>query len=240
MRWDHRPLYLRRARGALDGFYARRFLHPHFDAIGEGCTFGLPYFVQVMGPNISLGNHVHVGAVLDNPTRLTVWPIEPGLGRIHIGDYAVINPGARISAGVSIELGKNALLASNVYITDADWHGHYDRVYSRGGSGKVVIEDNVWLGEGVLVGKAVRIGKNSIVGAGSIVLRDVPDNCIAAGNPARVVRELDPNGVFVSRSHVLADPEKYRRDAEALERELTRHNTLRGFLRYVLSPRNTD
>lgn len=240
MRWEHRPLYLRRARNSLDAWYARRYVHPHFDSLGEGCTFGLPYFVQVMGPNISLGKHVHVGGVLDNPTRLTVWPIEPGQGRIHIGDYAVINPGARISSGVSIELGKNAVLASNVYITDADWHGHYDRVYSRGGHGKVVIEDNVWLSEGVLVGKGVRIGKNSIVGAGSIVLRDVPDNCIAAGNPARVVRELDPNGVFVSRSHVLTDPEKYHREIAEFEKELTQHNTLRGWLRYVFAPRNTD
>ncbi len=61
----------------------------------------------------------------------------------------------------------------------------------RGGL-KVKIENNVWLGYGVLVLPGVTIGENSIVGAGSVVTRDIPPNAIAAGNPARVLKARDP------------------------------------------------
>lgn len=60
----------------------------------------------------------------------------------------------------------------------------------RGGL-KVKIGNNVWLGYGVLVLPGVTIGENSIVGAGSVVTKDIPPNSIAAGNPARVLKERD-------------------------------------------------
>ena len=55
----------------------------------------------------------------------------------------------------------------------------------------IAIEDNVWLGGGVIVGPGVTIGENSVVGAGSVVTRDVPPNVVAVGSPARVSRPLD-------------------------------------------------
>lgn len=62
------------------------------------------------------------------------------------------------------------------------------------GSAPVTIEDNVWLGGGVIVCPGVTIGEDSVVGAGSVVVRDLPPGVLAVGNPARVVRPLGVPG----------------------------------------------
>ncbi|GMA34499.1 hypothetical protein GCM10025876_07030 [Demequina litorisediminis] len=54
----------------------------------------------------------------------------------------------------------------------------------------IVIEDNVWLGGGVIVCPGVTIGKDSVVGAGSVVTKDIPPGVVAVGNPARVIRPV--------------------------------------------------
>ena len=90
------------------------------------------------------------------------------------------------------------------YISDSDWHGIYDRALPVGKSLEVVLEDNVWIGDSAIVNKGVRIGKNSIVGAGSIVVKDVPPNVVVAGNPAKVVKELDENEKMISRADMFS------------------------------------
>jgi acetyltransferase-like isoleucine patch superfamily enzyme len=218
-------------------------LYPHFDSVGEGTAFSEPWHVKVFGAPVTLGRHVQVCALRDSQVRFSVFGVGPGLGRIHVGDCSVINPGARIASGYAVEIGDNALLASNVTLNDTDWHGRYDRVHDRGGSAPIAIEDNVWLGEGVIVCKGVRIGQNTIVGAGAVVVKDLPPCVIATGNPARVVGELDPQGPYVSRAHVLAERgvgRAYLERLAGLERELTAGNTLLGFMRYLLFPRPTD
>ena len=55
----------------------------------------------------------------------------------------------------------------------------------------IVIMDNVWLGGGVIVGPGVTIGTNTVVGAGAVVVRDLPANVVAVGNPARVIRNIE-------------------------------------------------
>jgi len=56
----------------------------------------------------------------------------------------------------------------------------------------IMIGDNVWLGGGVIVGPGVTIGENTVVGAGAVVVRDLPANVVAVGNPARVIRAVEP------------------------------------------------
>jgi maltose O-acetyltransferase len=58
------------------------------------------------------------------------------------------------------------------------------------GSKPIVIEDNVWLGGGVIVCPGVTIGADTVVGAGSVITRDLPAGVVAVGNPARVVRQI--------------------------------------------------
>ena len=52
------------------------------------------------------------------------------------------------------------------------------------------IEENVWIGAGVIVLPGVTIGKNSVIGAGSVVTRDIPENVVAMGTPCRVARPI--------------------------------------------------
>jgi maltose O-acetyltransferase len=56
----------------------------------------------------------------------------------------------------------------------------------------ISIGDNVWLGGGAIVCPGVTIGDNTVVGAGAVVTRDLPANVVAIGNPARVLRQVDP------------------------------------------------
>jgi maltose O-acetyltransferase len=91
-------------------------------------------------------------------------------------------------------VGRNALFAEYVTIRDQDHAMDSTEGQGRVGftSSPIVIGDNVWLGAKVTVTQGVTIGNNVVVGANSVVTRDLPDNCVALGAPARVVRRLKP------------------------------------------------
>lgn len=120
--------------------------------------------------------------------------------KLLIGNNCIIGDYAHIVANDSVIIGNNVLLASRVFITDSN-HGvyngsnqsrpeeepnrrpiHYD---------EVVIGDNVWLGENVSIMPGVHIGKGCIVGANSVVTKDIPENCIVAGIPAKIIKRYD-------------------------------------------------
>ena len=91
-----------------------------------------------------------------------------------------------------VDIGEGCMFAENVEIWDSDTHLITDLMGCPINPSKpVVIENHVWLGKGVKVMKGVTIGHNSVVGMGSIVTKDIPQHSIAAGNPAKVVK----NGV---------------------------------------------
>lgn len=78
------------------------------------------------------------------------------------------------------------MASDNVYIRDNDGHNiDVDGVSNK--SKSIEIGNNVWLGRNVIVLKGVQIGNNVVIGAGSVVAKDIPCNCIAAGNPAKVI-----------------------------------------------------
>ncbi len=56
----------------------------------------------------------------------------------------------------------------------------------------ILIEDNVWIGGGAILLPGVIVGRNAVVGAGAVVARNVPPNTVVAGNPARVIRQIEP------------------------------------------------
>lgn len=100
-----------------------------------------------------------------------------------------------------IEIGNDVLIASNVQIYTAthstklserivpDWSSGDDvcRTYAL----PVKIEDGAWIGGGAIILPGVTVGRNSVIGAGSIVTRSIPANCVAVGNPCRVMRTID-------------------------------------------------
>lgn len=127
-------------------------------------------------------------------------------GKIVIGDDCFIGEGSRIWSGDSLTIGNDVLISHNVNIIDTNSHeinaverskrykellisGHWEDKGSIK-TAPIVIEDFAWISFGVTILKGVKIGKGAIIGAKSVVMKDVPDWTIVAGNPAQVIREI--------------------------------------------------
>lgn len=122
-----------------------------------------------------------------------------------MGNDVIINMNCTFVDDKEIRIGNRVLIASNVQIYTAshpvlpeerlveDWKGRQNtffRTYAR----PVDISDNVWIGGGCILLPGVTIGENSVIGAGSVVNRSVPADCVAAGNPCRVMRYFHRKG----------------------------------------------
>jgi len=116
-------------------------------------------------------------------------------GRIEVGDNVLLMHGIRVSSADRIVIGDDCMLASFCYLTDADWHDIHDRTRAVGRTAPIILEKGVWIGDSAIVCKGVHIGRNSIVAAGAVVTKNVPPNVIVAGNPAKVVKKLNPDKV---------------------------------------------
>jgi hypothetical protein len=138
---------------------------------------------------------------------------ESDQGYISIGDRTFINTGTKLISRTGIEIGNDVTIAWGCYIYDhdshsIDWRDRIQEKYEYGNesdiqtlllkkswnnihSKPIHIGDKAWLGFNVIVLKGVSIGDGAIIGAGSVVTRDVPAYCIAAGNPAVVVKRLN-------------------------------------------------
>ena len=113
------------------------------------------------------------------------------------------------------------------------------RIFAPGATAPVVLEQNVWLGEGVRVLKGVTIGENTVVGAGSVVSRSLPANVIAAGNPARMIKPL-PEGEGTTRADLFNMDIPYAHFADEFMRERLRGNGFLLWLGSFLFPRRFD
>jgi len=240
LRRDTRPYIIKRLDLLFQRWYADHFLRPQFERLGAGCLFMKPWHVEVFGGPVILGDYAHVIAAPDKKVRLTVWSNMEGQGQIVIGDYGLLCPGVRISAAQDIAIGDSCMMAQGAFITDSDWHGIYDRSLSVGQSAPVRIGDNVWIGDSAMVCKGVTIGENSIIGAGSVVLKDVAPNVIVGGNPASVLKNLDPERPMKTRADWLAHPDVLASEFDEIDRNLMEENTWIGWLRSLLFPGKTD
>jgi lipopolysaccharide O-acetyltransferase len=133
--------------------------------------------------------------------RIEAYPQDKKSVVITLGNDVQINDFVHITAMESVYIGNNVLLASKIYISDCS-HGFYDgnendsspdinpikRKYK---TSAVKIEDNAWIGESVSILPGVTIGTNAIIGANSVVTKNVPSNCIAVGNPAKVIKKYN-------------------------------------------------
>ncbi|CAA0113907.1 Putative acetyltransferase [BD1-7 clade bacterium] len=240
MRQDRRPYYIKKAYLKYRHWYTQYFMAPKCDELGDHATFMKPWFTQISGPNIRIGRCVTVISETDQRVRIGVWGHEPDQGQITIGDCVLISPGSRISACDEIRIGNGVMLANGVYLTDSDWHDIYDRVSRPKEVNPIIIEDNVWLGDHCTVLKGVTIGKNSIVGAGSVVSKDVPANVIVAGNPAKVVKQLNADADFRTRNDFYKDPEGLNTWYDKIDYMVLKENGLFSWLRALIRPTRND
>lgn len=114
--------------------------------------------------------------------------------KIYIGNHVWMNNNCiLISEGKGISIGDHSLLGTQVEIYDSDFHdlNPQQRMSGRAKTAPVNIGKNVFIGSNVRILKGVNIGNNSVVANSSIVFSDIPDNVIAAGNPARVIRAIN-------------------------------------------------
>lgn len=118
---------------------------------------------------------------------------------IHIGNNVTINTGCTFVDCNRITIGDNVLIAPNVQIYTASHPVEFterltfenDTCIRRTFALPVTVEDGCWIGGGVVILPGVTIGKGSVIGAGSIVTKDIPKNCLAAGNPCKVIRKIN-------------------------------------------------
>lgn len=141
----------------------------------------------------SMGNNVSVGL-----------PFICDYGRnIHIGTNVSVNMNCTFVDCNRINIGDNVLIASNVQIYTAthpveladrltpDWNPKSGEYFCRTYALPVKIGNGCWIGGGVIILPGVTIGDGSVIGAGSVVTKDIPANCVAVGNPCRVIRQIN-------------------------------------------------
>lgn len=169
-----------------------------FKHIGSGGgVSGLPFISGYN--NIFIGNNCFLGEAV----RMEAWTDYRGQSfspQIIIGNNVIFTDRCYLSCIDKIEIGHNVLLGRDVFITDNS-HGNttvdmllippVERKLTSKGS--VKIGNNVWIGRQVTVLSGVTIGDNSIIGANSVVNKSIPSNCVAVGNPARVIKMLEVN-----------------------------------------------
>lgn len=162
---------------------------------------GWPFVFRYSQATLSIGDNVTVNSgffsnLLGLYQRTII--IARGTGKVIIGDHVGIS-GSTIYARKQITIGNNVLIGANTKIIDNDFHPL--DVYARNANDfsklenrAVEIGDNVFIGCNCIILKGTQIGNNCIIGAGSVVCGRFPENCVIAGNPAKIIRKLSSQG----------------------------------------------
>lgn len=130
-------------------------------------------------------SRISIGKKCNFRSYLTLRSVEGG--EIVFGYNCFCNTNVSITSMKKVSIGNNVKIANNVVIVDHD----HDYKNNNVGyiSDPVTIGDNVWIGANVVILKGVTIGNNAVVAAGSVVNKDIPAFCVAAGVPAKVIKE---------------------------------------------------
>ena len=163
--------------------YARNLTLGKHVFLGDGVTI----FDRAGGGPVVIGDEVYIN-------KDTIIELGKG-GSLSIGDRTTIQPNCQFSAyagriniGVDVQVAPNCAFYPYDHGMSPDQPMNVQPLLSKGG---IVVEDDVWLGYGVIVLDGVRIGRGAVIGAGSVVNQDIPSGSIAVGVPVRVVKNRD-------------------------------------------------
>jgi acetyltransferase-like isoleucine patch superfamily enzyme len=156
----------------------------HCNAVGVQATvLGHP---TVDASDMIVGDHFKIWST-HSRTLVTGW------GKLRVGDRVFFNNGVFVSCVKEITIGNDVAIANDAYLTDSDSHGVEGRKVREA---PITIGDGAWIGARAIILPGVTIGTRALVAAGAVVTRDVPDDTLVGGNPARIIRELTyPEGV---------------------------------------------
>jgi acetyltransferase-like isoleucine patch superfamily enzyme len=123
-----------------------------------------------------------------------VWLTAPGGARIRIGSGTFLNIAVMVASLELVEIGDHCMFANGCFVSDSShrfddpdrpvtWQGFTSK-------GPTRVGDNVWCGANVVITGGVTVGERSVIGANSVVIADIPPFSVAAGAPARVLREI--------------------------------------------------
>ncbi|MPY91607.1 MAG: acyltransferase [Acidimicrobiia bacterium] len=166
-----------------------------FAAFGEGSLICFPWAALYGEAGIRIGRGTLIGPFVSLSAGMVPGQALVSDDVVSIGDRCVIGRGSTIVGHWSIVIEDDVYTGPNVYLTDQN-HSRAEPDLPIGRQAALEAPVRVgagsWLGTGVVVLPGVSIGRHVAVGAGSIVTRDLPDNSVAVGSPARVVGERDP------------------------------------------------
>lgn len=178
--------------------FVRTYFAMNGVAWGRGWRiFGLPIIQKHRTSHISLGDYLEMRSWYKSnplaPNHPVVLSTRWANSEIVVGKSCGFT-GTVLVAAQKISIGDRVVFGANTVVVDTDFHPidpdirRIDTLNAE--CAPVVIEDDVFIGMNATILKGVRIGEGSTIGAGSVVVHDVPPYCIAAGNPARVVKNL--------------------------------------------------
>lgn len=175
----------------------RMILKSHGVVFGKNIQIPSKVLWLIRGGRITIGDNFYLSSGNGvNPIASNLQAdvyVEPGAA-LTIGNNVGMSS-TRLWIHESVRIGNNVKIGGCVLITDTDAHP-MDYVVRRSSnegtkSAPVVIEDDVWVGAHCIILKGVTIGARSIIGAGSVVTKSIPADCVAAGNPCRVIKSLN-------------------------------------------------
>ena len=174
----------------------RTILKAHGAVFGKNLQIPGKVLLLIRGARITIGDNFYLSSGNGvNPIASNLQAdvyVEPGAA-LTIGNNVGMSS-TRLWIHESARIGNNVKIGGCVLITDTDAHpmNYMARRSSNEGtkSAPVVIEDDVWIGAHCIILKGVTIGARSIIGAGSVVTKSIPADCVAAGNPCRVIKNL--------------------------------------------------
>lgn len=186
------------------GYIARHLFYPSlFAEAGRGLVIGRNVVIRrpgkiKIGKNVTIDDNalidggVHGINISDGVTINRNCVIKAKSGIINIGENSNIGGNTVISSYSGIEIGTSVLVAGGCHISGGGYNFSDNKatmmeqgVYTKG---PIEVGDDVWIAAGAIVLDGVKIGKHAIVGAGAVVVKDINENGIVAGVPARLLR----------------------------------------------------